>query len=134
MGIIVTLAIALPILVYLLSTSGIVADPRLFLSTDVEQQNQWTNVNWGTCYENTPNTKSGYVTNVGNVPLMIVVTHSNFTNPNAEPFFALTSNLNGTVIAVGEQLGMDFTVTPQIGAKAYTPFAFIISVNVYAPT
>lgn len=96
---------------------GVSATAGLKLFSSPDGSNQVTEIQWGSVYSGVPTvSQTYYLKNTGNIVQTVTVTAPDLT------YGTLTMNPETTVLSVGEQIPVTFTLT--ITLPENTPFSF----------
>jgi len=90
--------------------------------------NATTSIDWGTLTPGTANSKTFYVRNEGNMPLMLSITILNWNPSNASNCLSLTWDLQGQTINSASTKTATLTLTATADATDIASFSFDVTI------
>ena len=110
------------------NTSGVVADVTLGVYSNSACTQNYTSINWGTCYPGENRTALAYIKNLGTLDATLSIQTINWNPSIAPSFLALNSNYYGQIIAPGSVTPITFTLTVPSDINQVDTFSFDISI------
>jgi len=88
-----------------------------------------TEIDWGTLMPGDAATQPIYIRNEGDVPVLLTLFTEAWNPPEAEQYMALSWNYDGSQIAVGKGVSVEFQLTIFSNCTGITSFSFDIVIT-----
>ena len=112
-----------------LVSSGVVAGPDIGVFSDSSCAQNMTSINWGTLNPGQTVARTAYVKNLGNTPLTLSMSTSNWNPTNANGPLIMNWNRQNVVINPGNYAVATLTLTVSPDISGITNFSFNIIIS-----
>ena len=110
-------------------SEGIVSAVGVGVYTNYECTKNCTNIDWGAIDPGNSTTKTIYIKNTGNIPVILSLTSTNWEPSNASTCLTLTWNRENYLLAAGNSMSARLTLAASSNADNITEFSFDVVVT-----
>lgn len=109
--------------------SGVVASANVGLYSDYSCTQSVSSISWGTVSPGNSITRTVYVKNIGNVPLTVSMTKTNWSPTSANGPVTLTWDRENSVLTANQVVATTLTLGISSNANGITTFSFDIVIT-----
>ena len=137
-GIIIAITVTVFSLLLTFATIGVLGVPRgkgsvsavnVSLYSDASCTTECAAIDWGNINPNSDTTKTIYIKNSGDIPLILNLATSNWKPKQAKSAVALSWNLENCILKAGEAAAAVLTLSATSKAASLTDFSFAITIT-----